>query len=72
MGESVLGLLTEVNRRGQTIVMVTHDVRIAIRGSRVCYLKDGVITGELEIPRELTDESERLETLTRFLDERGW
>ncbi|MDJ1370596.1 ABC transporter ATP-binding protein [Gulosibacter molinativorax] len=72
MSEMVLDLLTDINGRGQTIVMVTHDVRTAIRGNRICYLRDGVINGELELPRSLTDDSPRVDALTRFLDEMGW
>ena len=45
----VLDLLSEVNRGGQTVVMVTHDQRCAIRGDRVLYLRDGSICGELDL-----------------------
>ncbi len=45
----VLDLLQEVNATGQTIVMVTHDLRSAGRGSRVLYLRDGTIRGELDL-----------------------
>ncbi|MGO3796665.1 MAG: ABC transporter ATP-binding protein [Pauljensenia sp.] len=45
----VLDLLSQVNRGGQTVVMVTHDQRCAIRGDRVLYLRDGVIHGELDL-----------------------
>lgn len=45
----VLDLLSEVNRSGQTVVMVTHDQRCAVRGDRVLYLRDGVIRGELDL-----------------------
>lgn len=42
----VLNLLTDLNRSGQTILMVTHDIRAAIRGSRILYLEDGTILDE--------------------------
>ena len=45
----VLDLLTELNQEGQSIVMVTHDIKAAVRGNRVLYLEDGNIVGELEL-----------------------
>lgn len=48
--EEVLHLLSGLNRRGQSILMVTHDVRAAIRGSRILYLEDGKIMDELTLP----------------------
>ncbi len=46
----VLNLLTEINKKGQSILMVTHDVRSALRGNRLIYLEDGKILGEMELP----------------------
>ena len=34
-GKAVLDLLTEFNHRGQTIIMVTHDLKSALRGNRI-------------------------------------
>ena len=46
----VLDLLTELNREGQSILMVTHDIRAAARASRILYLSDGKILGDLPLP----------------------
>ena len=43
----VLDLLTGLNENGQSILMVTHDVRSAVRGNRLLYLEDGKIMDEL-------------------------
>lgn len=48
--EEVLGLLTDINRNGQSILMVTHDVRAALRANRLLYLEDGKICGEMALP----------------------
>lgn len=48
--EEVLNLLTTLNAGGQSILMVTHDVRAALRGNRILYLEDGRILDELELP----------------------
>lgn len=42
-------LRRSVDELGQTVVMVTHDQRCAVRGDRVLYLRDGVIRGELDL-----------------------
>ena len=47
----VLDLLTELNVGGQSIVMVTHDIKAALHGNRILYLDDGNIVGELELSR---------------------
>ena len=46
----VLNLLTELNRLGQSILMVTHDMKAALRATRILYLEDGKIIGELSLP----------------------
>lgn len=48
--DGVLNLLSELNRQGQSILMVTHDIRAAIRASRLLYLEDGKILDEMELP----------------------
>ncbi|HNQ24639.1 MAG TPA: ABC transporter ATP-binding protein [Phycisphaerae bacterium] len=43
IGGEILDLLVELNRAGQTIVMVTHDAGVAARAHRRVVLKGGVI-----------------------------
>lgn len=43
-GNDILNVLEKLNRAGQTIVMVTHDDRIAQRASRIIRLTDGKIS----------------------------
>ena len=45
--EEVLNLLTALHQEGQGILMVTHDVRAALRGTRILYMEDGRILDEL-------------------------
>jgi len=40
-GDGILDLLSELNDGGQTIVMVTHDPRIAAHAHRIVTLEDG-------------------------------
>lgn len=71
-GLDVLNTLTEFNERGQSVVMVTHDMRSARRGNRILYLKDGSILGECDLGKYRPDDSERHKKLSTFLSEMGW
>lgn len=71
-GLDVLDTLTKVNEKGQSIVMVTHDMRSARRGNRILYLKDGVILGECNLGKYEHGNIERHEKLTNFLKQMGW
>jgi len=42
-GEGILSLLKALNEKGQTIVMVTHDARVAAAAHRTVHLADGRI-----------------------------
>ena len=71
--DSVLNILTNVNQNGQSIVMVTHDMKTALRGNRILYLRDGVICGDLQLGSFTEAENvERHEKLRIFLAEMGW
>jgi putative ABC transport system ATP-binding protein len=76
-GTAVLDLLTQINRDGQSVVLVTHDIRSACRGNRVLYLQDGSLQGELDLgwyegDADATGSAARTERLRSFLADRGW
>jgi putative ABC transport system ATP-binding protein len=71
-GKSVLDLLTEVNDKGQSIIMVTHDLKSAIRGNRILYMRDGIIHGVCDLGKYMSGDSERHVKLQDFLTEMGW
>ncbi len=72
-GKEVLDVLTEINRNGQTIVMVTHDLKAARRASRLMYLTDGRIDGDLQLGKYVESDKENRDNLIyNFLKERGW
>lgn len=69
----VLNLLTELNRAGQSILMVTHDVKVALVADRIIYLEDGKITGELNLPPYHREEERSRETqINAWLSSREW
>lgn len=71
-GLDVLDTLTRFNEQGQSVVMVTHDMRSARRGNRILYLKDGVILGECDLGKYIHGDEERHEKLSSFLKDMGW
>ena len=71
-GKAVLDALTEINEQGQSVIMVTHDLKSARRGNRILYLRDGVIFGEYNLGKYQADSKERHEKLNNFLQEMGW
>ena len=71
-GLDVLDTLTKFNEQGQSVVMVTHDMRSARRGNRILYLKDGVILGECDLGKYSHGDARRHEKLSAFLIDRGW
>jgi len=46
-GQEVLELIDKLNAHGKTIVLVTHDERIAARAHRVLHMRDGLIEREV-------------------------
>ncbi len=60
--KDVLDLFTQINNEGQSILMVTHDIRSAIRANRLLYLEDGKIIGELKLPPYSEEDEKSRET----------
>jgi putative ABC transport system ATP-binding protein len=49
-GEAVMDLLAQLNRRGQTMVLVTHDARLAATyAARVITLRDGRVVDDAQL-----------------------
>lgn len=69
----VLNLLTELNKEGQSILMVTHDMRAALRATRILYIADGKIIGELTLPPyNLEEEKSRETQVNAWLSSMEW
>ena len=84
--EAVLNVFSKLHEEGQSIIMVTHDKKTALRGNRVLYVKDGQICGDcnlgnfkldnkdniLDKTQDKTQDKEREAKLESFLTEMGW
>ena len=69
----VMEELVKLNQEGTTIMMVTHDVKVASKCSRVLYIVDGNIKGEYISPVESdVQEKDRERRLNNWLMEQGW
>ncbi|ANS42305.1 MacB family efflux pump subunit [Serratia inhibens] len=45
-GQEVLGILSELNQRGHTVVIVTHDMKVAQHAQRIIELQDGEVIAD--------------------------
>ncbi|WP_395016731.1 ABC transporter ATP-binding protein [Robinsoniella peoriensis] len=71
--DEVLNLLTSLNNSGQSILMVTHDLRAALRGNRILYLEDGKVLDELTMTKyQMAEERQRENKLKEWLSELQW
>lgn len=69
----ILDLLTRLNRDGQSILMVTHDSRAALRASRILYISDGRVINELSLPKYEPDQEKHREAqISAWLSSLEW
>jgi putative ABC transport system ATP-binding protein len=70
----VMSELRKINELGTTVMLVTHDVKVASMCSRILYIVDGNIKGEYNFDRNDNDSKikERERILNNWLLEMGW
>ncbi|MBR1873850.1 MAG: ABC transporter ATP-binding protein [Eubacterium sp.] len=67
----VMDELVKLNNEGTTVMMVTHDSKVAARCSRILYLVDGNIEGEF-VPDRSDSDKDRERKLNNWLMDMGW
>lgn len=72
--KEVMKELNRINEEGTTIMLVTHDMRVAAKSDRVLYIEDGNIKGEYTFGKYKAGEDvrERERKLSNWLMEMGW
>lgn len=72
--EEVMKELVKINEEGTTILLVTHDVKVAAKCTKVMYIVDGNIKGEYNLDRytQCSSLRERERALNNWLMELGW
>ncbi|WP_280771788.1 ABC transporter ATP-binding protein [Salipaludibacillus daqingensis] len=73
--KEVMDIINAINREGTTVMIVTHDVKVATRAGRVIFLLDGNIHDELLLGKYNEDEnksSSREKRLFEWLEKQGF
>ncbi len=72
--EEVMSIFNQLNREGMSILIVTHDPKIASVTDRIIYLKDGQIEAQLELGKLTESDNPRLreEKTLHWLIQRGF
>lgn len=72
--KEVMKELNRINAEGTTIMLVTHDMKVAAKSDRVLYIEDGNIKGEYTLGKYTSGEEtkERERKLSNWLMEMGW
>ena len=70
----VMEELIKVNQEGTSILLVTHDAKVAAKCDRVLYIEDGDIKEQFELGKYnfFIDRKERERRLSDWLRKMGW
>ena len=69
--KAVLDILTELYEQGQSIIMVTHDIKSACRGNRIVFVRDGQVEDDLRFEKN-TPLKEKEGQLLNWLAGKNW
>lgn len=70
--QEILNIFSEINEEGTTILLVTHDAKVAARTERILFMRDGKIVSEQKLSKyEETDMDARIEKVTKKMIELG-
>ena len=69
----VMDIINRINKQGTTVLLVTHDAKVAARADRVIYLEDGRLKEALEVGKFVeTAAADREEKLKEWLEKMGF
>lgn len=71
--DEVMEELAKLNAEGTTVMLVTHDVKVAAKCTRILYIVDGNIKGEYNLDKyDSSKLRDRERALNGWLMELGW
>ncbi|MGN1168365.1 MAG: ABC transporter ATP-binding protein [Lachnospiraceae bacterium] len=71
--EEIMDEFMRLNKEGMTILIVTHDSKVASRCDRVLFMVDGKISGEFALGKyETSQKYDREKTINNWLEKQGW
>ncbi len=72
--KEVMVEMNKLNKEGTTILLVTHDIKVAARTDKIQYIMDGNIEGEFTLGKFTSENSlkDREKALNDWLLDRGW
>lgn len=71
--KEVMEAFLGINKKGATVMMVTHDSWIASKCERILYILDGQIRGELSLGKsDPNEDKNREQKVVHWLESMGW
>ena len=70
--QEIMNIFSEINEEGTTVLLVTHDAKVAARTERILFMGDGKIVSELKLSKyDGTEIDNRIEKVTMKMIELG-
>ena len=70
--QEILNIFSEINEDGTTVLLVTHDAKVAARTERILFMRDGKIVNEQKLSKyDETNMDARIEKITMKMMELG-
>lgn len=73
--KEIMDLITNINKENKTIVMVTHDIKVALRSDKIYYIHDGTLKDCINLGKYNPDDEHmvnRNKELTTWLSKLGY
>ena len=72
--KEVMSEFSKINRMGTSILLVTHDIKVAAKTDKILYIVDGNIQGEFELGKYSGEstQKDRERKLNSWLMDMGW
>jgi putative ABC transport system ATP-binding protein len=73
--EEIMQIINQINKNGTTVIMVTHDTKVASVAERIIFIKDGKLHDELMLGKFDGDKmghANREKTLMQWLENKGF